>query len=320
MKKSAIILVVSCAILASAGAADAAVGDITVNINDMLGTSVPDGDHVKADLWGVGNTGSTYNWHHMVKDASSSSVTWTAAEIAAELGTEDFSFTVSAWAGDPFANSQFYPKSGGLWDSFMAYSPTDSERNWDINVLGGALPPIPVSSGVKYSIDLGSVTINETWASINVSYKDCVHDVQPTLSPTNKAYLEGEGYSFSFNAADELLTITNPGIGFDETISARFGDPDYIFELERLAWETGSYDDVEKEFSVDIDFDALGLSDGDRYFVLPYFYMDGPETNVGISAHVGYVGHALNPITVPEPATMSLLALGGLALIRRKRK
>ena len=52
-------------------------------------------------------------------------------------------------------------------------------------------------------------------------------------------------------------------------------------------------------------------------FLAKYYYQnaDGIDCNVGKSAIAEFSFE-----TVPEPATLSLLTLGGLALIRRKRK
>jgi hypothetical protein len=336
MKKLITICLAVTVISAASGVAQAA-GDITLNIKDLQGNDVAPGDYVKGDVWGVSQptAGGGYTWHHMVKDAvaagSGSSVTWTNTEIVAKVGdlsTTNFWFAANAWGGNPWANTQICSPTA-LWSTFMEYDPTEVNKSWDVGVITSPVfPGTSTATGVTYALDLGTTTFLDSWATVTTSYKDCAHDIQPALSQATKAYMEGIGYSFSFNATDDLLTLTNSSTGFDQTYSAREdGIGGYIQEMEALGSGTVSYDSVAKELSVGIDFGSMGLNLGDTFFCKPGFDMAPNDTNYGTYTDVlasvspGYVGHTLDPLTVvPEPATICLLGLGGLSLIRRKRK
>jgi len=291
-------------------------GDITISIKDLQGNNIAPGDHVKGDLWGVSQPtgGGGYTWHHMYKDAVDvggvASVTWTYAEINAEVGLDSnsFYFAVNAWGGNPWANTQISSPTG-LWDTFMLYGPSESAVSWEVRVItADVFPAHNTSSGVYYDLDLNGVTYTDSWANVNVTYQSCPVDVQPVISMETKTYMVGQGYSFSFNDVEGLLTITNTGTGFDQTYSAREdGEGGYIQELDTLGDGVVSYDDTNKQLVVDIDYASLGLIEGATYFVKPGFKMalDNPSystySDLAASATPGYVGHTLDPLEVVAP-------------------
>jgi hypothetical protein len=312
-------MVLSVAFPAGEVFAQAGAGDITIYIKDLQGNDIPVGPDVKAEIWGVSQPkgGGSYTWHYIYKDAVDvggvATVTWTQAEIDAEidLTANNFWFVLTAWGGDPAANTQVETESSGLWWQFMLYDPTLPAYSVEVRTIteggfpGYAFSYFPSPQGVFYHLDLTGVSYVDFWAAVNITYKDCPHDYQPTIKPDKKASMESEGYSFSFNAADELLTITNAATGFYEVYSAREdGNGGYILELEYLGDGTVSYDALNQLLYVTIDYDAMGLSNGDTFFVLPEFQMDLADPNYGSYSDVtayasfGYVTHALNPNVV----------------------
>ncbi|MFO8012740.1 MAG: hypothetical protein R6X20_05470, partial [Phycisphaerae bacterium] len=239
-------------VLAAAQPATGTSGDITITIKDLYGNDIAPGGFVKGDMWGVSQPkgGSGYSWHHIVKPAVSagagSSVTWTAADVDAEvdLANNNFWIAVNAWGGSPWANSQIVD-SNELWSTFFPYDQTLDAKNWDIGVItGGGFPGTASATGVSYSLDLGTATMTDSWASVNVTYEGCPHECQPVISAETKAYMMAEGYAFdeTLLVSNGLLRITNAGTGYDETFSARSnGAGGYIQELETLGYGTTSY-------------------------------------------------------------------------------
>lgn len=290
-------------------------GDITIYFKDLQGNDISVGQDVRGEVWGVSQPkgGGSYTWHYMHKDAVNvggvATATWTQAEIDAEidLTANNFWFVLTAWGGDPAANTQVETPSG-LYGQFMLYDPTLPAYSVEMRTIteggfpGYAFSFFPSTRGVFYELDLTGVSYVDIWAAVNITYKDCPHHYQPVITAVKKASMESEGYSFSFNAVDELLTITNTATGFDETYSAREdGEGGYFLELEYLGDGAVSYNAETQQLFVTIDYDAFGLSDGETFFVLPEFQMDLDNPNYGsysdltAYASFGYVTHALNP-------------------------
>lgn len=294
--------------------AQSEVGSITVNIKDLQGADIAIGDHVKGDLWGVSQPigGGAWTWHHMYKDAVEvngvASVTWTYAEINDKVGlsANNFWFSIHAWGGNSWANTQISSPTG-LWETFIPYESAAAAASWDVRVITAEVFPAHyTSSGVYYDLDLSGVLYSDLWAGVNVTYQDCEIDLQPVLSAETKAYMESLGYEFSFEPTTGMLTITNAGTGFDQVYSAREdGVGGYVQELDTLGDGVVSYDDTNKQFIVDIDYAALGLSEGDTYFVNPGFQIDlvnsTTYSDLEANAKAGYVRHTLDPLVVVAP-------------------
>ena len=279
-----------------------ATGEITVNIQDMAGNALSAGTNVKADLWGTYWDGASWQWFHMVKDADSGgSVTWTGSEITSATTAVPSSvyYLVTVWGGDPFANSQV-GASGGNW---ILYDSSVAAKNWTVRTFTTSIEGNASSFDIVFDVDLAGTVPTDSAVAVDISYEGCAHHVQPVISATTKSNMEADGYTFSFDSGHGLLTIQNAGTGYDETFSAREdGSGGYIVELETEAILSGVYDDIAKEFSVDIDFQAIGLASyGDRFLALCYFYFAGPETGLEVMTHNGYVGHVLHPYIVVPP-------------------
>jgi hypothetical protein len=299
-------------------AAQTGAGDITVIIKDLTGSDIPVGENVMADLWGVSRpkSGGGSTWQHMKKDAVDvggvAQVTWTKAEIDAQVDitTNDFYFVISVYGGDSSVNTQVESPSG-LWGQFLLYDPDLAAASLEVNVMTEpGFPGIPFSgfptpTGIFYELDLSGVTYVDLWAAVNITYQGCVHDYQPVIEAAEKLEMEAEGYTFDFDGTQELLTITNAARGLNEIYSAREdGAGGYILELENVGEGTLRYDDTAKRLYVDIDYPALGLSNGDTYFVLPEFEMAlsnptyGTYTDLKAYTSFGYTSHALYPQVV----------------------
>jgi len=315
-------------------AAQGGMGSITLNIKDLQGNDIAVGSQVRGDLWGVSQPtgGGVYTWHHMNKDAVDVGgvawVTWTNAEIDAEvdLTNNNFWFAANAWGGNPWANTQVC-SSSGLWGTFVKYDPTVAGVSWDVRVVTEDVSPATMtSSGVFYDLDLSGATYLGSWAQVNVTYPGCPHNVQPVISAVTRAYMVGEGYGFSFNDTEGLLTITNASTGFSQTYSAREdGAGGYIQELENLGYGSTSYDAADKQLIVDIDYAALGLDEGDTFFCRVTFRMALADPNYSTysdlfaSATLGVVGHTLDPLWIGKMGSVPTATGSGMASFSTNR-
>jgi hypothetical protein len=323
-----------------AGVTFAETGDITIGIQDLGGNPIAPGSNVRGEVWGYSQ--SLGEWVYLPKDAVSdgsggSTITWSASDIqeAVNVNNHDFHFVVTAWGGVPTANGQIESPSG-LWGQFIPYN-ADTEVTWDVRTYTDPVyPATQTPTGLKYDVDLGGLAPVYSWPEIYVSYEGCAADSQPVIPSFKKASLELEGYTFdeSLLAAQGLLRIQNVSRGYDEVVSARSdGEGGYILELEYIGDGSLTYDGTAKELLVDIEYAALGLGPGDRFFSQPSFGIDGPgsytsgdESYDTIDWLVpGAVSSVLDVQRAPVPEPMTMLAFGSAVAglggyIRRRRR
>lgn len=162
--------------------------------------------------------------------------------------------------------------------------------DWEMTATGD---PIIIS-------DLSGFQLEATWSYEDWFNADGIQSIISTTGAgtytvriiyglTDSAYTDGWGW-FEAGLYD-VADITEPWDDFDENAYGW----DYVAETTLGTWHT-----------FDIELTTEGASN--------LLWIGGGSYNGGSSVVVGAVS------LVPEPATMSLLALGGLSLIRRKRK
>jgi hypothetical protein len=123
--------------------------------------------------------------------------------------------------------------------------------------------------------------------------------------------------------------VLSPGSSIEELDITGTVDIDGILKIEVSPLGTGWIDELNVAGVLDIsqatvDFDALGTLNDPDYVFAHYTSLSGTrfrsviDLPSGYSIDYNYQGHNQIALVIPEPATLGLLALGGLALRRRR--
>ena len=112
-----------------------------------------------------------------------------------------------------------------------------------------------------------------------------------------------------------------PGINPDAASSIYLDDIKIGFSVLQNSWPGGPIDTTNPVRIGSLTVDVTGLAEG-KYEVLVDFARDNTSLAVGGNSDPGrsYLFGAGSVNVVPEPATISLLGLASLALIRRRRE
>jgi len=219
----------------------------------------------------------------------------------------------AAWDGAATIRDEtFYVASSGLT---LGDSTTIHAGDEDYELSGYAITEdfqinLEYQAGI---LDSDIANINTYLYPANAAFPDDHSDGTWTKNFTdNEEYLfniglaggltiyEYEGLAETVGGTDIKWTIT----GWHQTILA--GD---IVGNELVVVPTGTY----RPFVGDPDVNDVEVFDGDLDTEVLGYTFTGAAGDIGS-------GSVLGVHLVPEPATMSLLALGALALVRRKRK
>lgn len=126
-----------------------------------------------------------------------------------------------------------------------------------------------------------------------------------------------------------------PFVSNPSSFRMNFASPLEQLGFTRVRWDGGAYSDgltfpewtVSAYNSSDVLLDSAHEGMGSSYSNVPSatFTLHGPDIAYAVVASNNYYWSAfgaviLDDIVVPEPATLSLLALGALAVLRRRRK
>lgn len=200
------------------------------------------------------------------------------------------------------------PAAAGLFSPDLA-ALSGMGHTWDaVDTTSSAFTVNVVGSAVRYSADMqyGDGT-SDGWASMGIGY-----GWQPPAGLNDlSAY---DGYALTFLNTNNSTWFVNLYMNTGWT-DAPFSEPDNFYESDWVELAAGDSITVTLDFAdegainlnhvTNIGFQVGGNMDED-----PYDSLDNPSN--GDSYHID-----VTPI--PEPATLVLLCLGGLSLLKRQR-
>lgn len=188
-----------------------------------------------------------------------------------------------------------------IWSDSTTATLTESDRK-----LGGVgLGALSFSGASAFSTGDSSVSLAYTWTD---------GTNQPSVLNLDNFHLSSgasdETAVFSTSIASSVVSntlyVSFGQFNFDSIITATLGDG----TTESLSFTANDHQTVK----IDFDSDAADILD------VTVGVIAGSNTN-STNAQIRFESLALlNPIAVPEPSSTTLLGLGGLALILRRRK
>ena len=234
----------------------------------------------------------------------------------------------SAWAGllasDDFGDNA---RATGLWDehTVLAGSILETNQRLEYTSAGGGVADVdnigayqlaqPLPYGQAWSVTL-DVTVEAYPAAPLSACYGMEFTVINSDDPNDILWLtldRGEDSPSSF------WSLFSEADGVETNDQSHHNDADS--GTMRLAWDganfMASYDEGSgwQEFAP-IDVDDWGMGAGDAFT----FFVGGYDNNCDFALDEGARMYADNFTLVPEPATLSLLALGGVAMLRRRRR
>lgn len=188
---------------------------------------------------------------------------------------------------DPIAGTDAFQWSGNMMNTTMGWG-----LQWDL-----IIDPDPSISGVAAFTNLAGVTMNFTY---NVSANSTVAIANPLVDGTSTITLVDNG---------------NNGA----TMAALTGDSIYNAFIGAASQET-LFDDVYSLVAPANGFNLDGANWGPQAATVPLNLGDVFGINHDFSLTAGDQATVNSDFNiVPEPATMSLLVIGGIAMLRRRR-
>ena len=185
------------------------------------------------------------------------------------------------------------------------------DNSWYVNwMLGGALDPLDDSSNMTPIMQ----TFDLTW---NLLYSTSADGSNPLLLGTRQ-FVAG---SDSYTSASAIEKYVSEAPKFDSYLQTIGGDVNYIIPVADIAgadtsssyfYQTLEVTDGTDTFTWQSDIVKVAASDAEQ---------PPAPADIGQSAVIGIDPDAQwsKVAAVPEPTTMALLGLGGLAMVLRRR-
>jgi hypothetical protein len=272
---------------------------------------------------------------------------WTTEEIAPGLNTPttmgDFSFVPTLTSqgfsseGPTFVNRQ--PVNGFDWCAINWDSPGADSRDTPPQIVGtynGTLPPGATNVQLTLDVDNIRVYASGSYAGpLDVWWSETTpgHESDSGVTMTGEAGGHGFAWTYLQNQFTTAAPLTVPGVTATRTFTVKTSDEGTLAleGFEVYGTVILNYD-IAPTLEGDANRDGV-VSAGDYASVQSHFGDTGAAGILGdanidgvvsagdyasVQANFGNVAPPLAPI--PEPATLSMLVMGGVALIRRKRK
>ena len=251
-----------------------------------------------------------------------------AAPLSVRVEDHDFSFDVPYWSKPPGPWGAVYSFNGAAPDSLTIQSSNPNHYAVSYSYTGPlpTVPGGPLASAFPYLVTNsatfgGDLKLDMTFAFNDGPYADPItgdrfdislFGTSGSLTITGQILTQGFGTPFPASGDSVLLKID-----FDKvTLLARLNE-DRIFKIEGVG-------DLKTLLGVDVPqllpaergvvaFDFIAKNPLGSIFTNPNYSPTDNVTTVILGDINGHAG-------LPEPATVAMLAIGGLALVLRRRR
>lgn len=240
-------------------------------------------------------------------------------------------FAMNLWAGDPTWAPTYMGRTGVLTNldpgiSFDIFNFTH-DPEWEpqelkyiqVQVTWQSMDPFTLATPSGYEVELFGAAVPEWsdvtgWQDPDGGWEEMWEVPPGDLIEVWEVWWEPGYWEEGFWEADTWLA---GGIGW--------GNPEGYWAF--AGWQFGEWDGFIGAFAPEEPLDAIveNSLQGDGWMHTKYYFETGPNPSVefiGIfwEGAVAVDQVVIDTICIPEPITMSLLGLGGLLLIRRRKR
>ncbi len=161
-------------------------------------------------------------------------------------------------------------------------------------------------------------TVQENGASLLLQFDDL--DFVPTHPSSGRTFWETMKIEFLANASD---TPTGNGLTLDENTYGDYADGGAVATNDESVWYTINMKTNAQNPGLGVTSSQFAAISSDREFALwvtisAINEYSGSPKKIGNSPE--HIGNSFNATGVPEPASMAMLAIGGIGVLIRRRK